>query len=207
MNVIAINGSPHLNGTTGTALGIMTQTLTGHGINVENIHVGAMRLHGCIGCGHCKKTEESLCVFTDDAVNEIALKMRDADGIIFAAPTYYAAIPGTMKCFLDRAVYSNSKFFRHKVGSALAVTRRAGAVETFQQLMNYLLLSEMVIAPTHYWNIGSGTVNDQVLQDAEGIPTIQQSAENMAWLIKALAESKIQPPAQPEKRQRTNFIR
>ena len=102
MKVIAVNGSPHRDGNTSIALSAMADILREDDIETEIIQVGGKPIHGCVSCGRCRKSDKNLCVFGDDPVNETSLKMRDADGIILGAPTYYAGIPGDMKSFLDR---------------------------------------------------------------------------------------------------------
>lgn len=62
-------------------------------------------LHGCSGCGYFNKSQGNQCVFKDDAVNETAARMREADGIILASPTYFGGIAGTTKAFLDRVFF------------------------------------------------------------------------------------------------------
>lgn len=210
MKIIAVNGSPRPNGNTASALKLMAEILEKEGISVEIIQPGRENVRGCTACNQCMKSPDRLCALKSDTiVNESSLKMRAADGIILASPTYYAGIAGGMKSFLDRVFYSSSSFFRLKVGAAVGVTRRAGAVETVQQLTNFLNLAEMVIAPSHYWTIAYGANQDEMLQDAEGVQTLEKCAANMAWLLKLIEAGKgnVPFPENPEKRMRTNFIR
>lgn len=208
MKVIAINGSPRKDGNTVTLLRAMAEVLEGEGFSVETVEVGGQKIRGCIGCGHCMKSEGNTCVFTDDPVNETAGKMREADGIVLGAPTYYAGIAGTMKSFLDRAFFSSSRYFRYKVGTAVTAVRRAGGVDTVHQLMNYFNLAETVTPPSQYWTVGYGNAKDEVGQDGEGMQTIRRNARTMAWLMKIIAAGKETiPPPDREKRVFTNFIR
>ncbi|MDR3077130.1 MAG: flavodoxin family protein, partial [Synergistaceae bacterium] len=120
MKVIAINGSPNKDGNTATALEAMAEVLKEEGIETEILQVGGERIHGCVGCGHCMSEADHRCVFGDDVVNDFSMKMREADGIILGAPTYYAGIPGDMKSFLDRVFFSSSRYFKYKAGTAVA---------------------------------------------------------------------------------------
>ncbi len=208
MNVIAINGSPHKSGNTFAVLGQMAEELAKEGIDTEILHVGGELLHGCTGCGHCRSAQDNLCVFTNDCLNETAGKMRRANGFILGSPTYYGGISGSMKCFLDRAFYSSSKYFKYKVASGIAVVRRAGSVDVIHQLDNYLQLSETLRPPSQYWNVVYGRSDAEVLKDDEGMQTVRKNARAMAWLLKVLDFSKesIPFPAQ-EERVMTNFIR
>jgi multimeric flavodoxin WrbA len=208
MKVIAINGSPHKNGNTYTALKLMADELNKEGIEVEIIQVGSQSIHGCIGCGYCEQSENNQCVFKNDILNETVIKMRQADGIILGSPTYYAGIAGTMKSFLDRTFFSSSQYFKYKVGTAVTSVRRAGGVDVIHQLVNYLNLAETVTPPSQYWTIAYGLSEGEVLRDGEGIQTIRKNARAMAWLLKVIDASKGKiPTPQDEERIMTNFIR
>ncbi len=208
MKVVAINGSPHKDGNTAAALAVMKAELEREGIGVEDIQVGDQRIHGCIACNYCRKSEDNRCVFEDDLVNETIRKMRAADGMILAAPTYYAGIPGTMKSFLDRVFYSSSSYFRYKVGTAVAVVRRMGGLQVVDQMRHFLELAEIVTPPSSYWTAAYGKVENEVLQDGEGIQTLRKNARAMAWLLKVVAAGKGTVPfPQEESRVITNFIR
>jgi multimeric flavodoxin WrbA len=208
MKVVAINGSPRKNGNTAIVLKAMAEELEKEGINVETIQVGDQLIHGCIACEHCKKSEGNQCVFKDDIVNEASLKMREADGIILAAPTYYGGIPGTAKSFLDRVFYSSAAYFRYKAATAVSVVRRAGGVDVYRQLTNYLTLSETVTPPSQYWLTTYGRSEGEVTQDGEGIQTVRKNAKAMAWLLKVIEAGKKTFPVPPaEEKVRTSFIR
>ena len=208
MKVIAINGSPHNDGNTAAALKLMAEELNKQDIEVEIIQVGDQAIHGCIGCGYCKGPENNHCVFVDDLVNETAAKMREANGLILGAPTYYAGIPGAMKCFLDRAFFSSSGYFKYKVGTAFAVVRRTGGLDVHHQLFNYFNLAQTITPPSQYWTVAYGRDKGEVLQDGEGVQTIRKNARAMAWLMKVIDASKGKIPLpEDEKRIMTNFIR
>ncbi|MDR3331356.1 MAG: flavodoxin family protein [Synergistaceae bacterium] len=208
MKVIAVNGSPHKEGNTWIVLSKMSDIMKEDGIETEILQIGAEKIHGCVGCGHCQTSDGNKCVFKDDVVNEASLKMREADGIILGAPTYYAGIPGAMKCFLDRVFYSSKKYFNYKVATPVAVVRRAGGVDVVHQLMNYLHLAETVTPPSQYWTVVYGRTPGEVLQDGEGIQTITKNARSLAWLLKVIEASsgKIPTPAE-ESRVYTHFVR
>ena len=210
MRVVGINGSPRKDGNTFLALEEMSNQLKKEGIQVEIVHVGADSIRGCIGCGYCTTSEENLCVFKDDIVNETIQKLREADGIIFGSPTYYAGIAGTMKSFLDRVFFTNSaaQKFKHKIGTSVGIARRAGAVDVVHQLNNYFSLAEMVVPQSQYWNIAFGLKKGEVLEDLEGMQTLRKNASAMAWLLKMKesTEGSVKLPLR-EDRVATHFIR
>lgn len=207
MKVLAINGSPHKEGNTHFALKTVTDNLNKEGIETEILHIGNGPIMGCQGCGACAKT--GVCAIRDEAFNEWTQKMYDADGLIIGSPVYYAAINGTLKCFLDRAFYSGRGKMRQKVGAGLAVCRRSGGMTAFEQINAYFYISDMFIAPSTYWNIGHGAKAGEFLQDVEAVNTLEVLAKNMVWFLKMKEETKdsIAAPALEGKNAWMNFIR
>ena len=114
-----------------------------------------------------------------------------------------------MKAFLDRVFYCYAgKNMQFKVGAVVTALRRAGGVDTFHQLNNYLNLANMLIVPNHYWNVAYGTNGDEVHQDAEGVQIMQMLGRKMAWLLQMLDQGRqTLPPPEAPQRIHTNFIR
>jgi len=211
MKVIAINGSPHKEGNTFHALNMVGTELMAAGIDFEIIHVGHKAIHGCMACNNCFKNRDEKCSIKTDDLNDWIQKMKEADGLIISSPVYYAGIPGTMKCFLDRVFYvagSNGNLFRHKVGAAVVAVRRTGGSVTFDSLNHYLTYSEMILATSSYWNVIHGTGPGEVENDAEGVQIMQTLGKNMAWLLKMKEATKetLEEPKRVRKVM-TNFIR
>ena len=103
MRVLMVNGSPHANGNTATALEEMKKIFASEGIEIDYVHVGNKNVRGCIACGNCRKNGK--CVF-DDIVNELAEKLKQSDGLVVASPVYYASANATLTAVLDRLFYS-----------------------------------------------------------------------------------------------------
>ncbi|TCT14312.1 multimeric flavodoxin WrbA [Natranaerovirga pectinivora] len=212
MKVIAFNGSPKSIGNTYQGIKLVMDELEKEGIETEIIHIGNELIRGCTACSQCIKNKDEKCAIKEDnIVNECIQKAKEADGIILGSPTYYSAIAGTMKSFLDRLFYVagvNGNLFRHKVGASVVAVRRSGGIPTFNQLNNYINYSEMIMPNSNYWNVIHGARPGEVLQDEEGVQIMQVLGQNMAWLLKAVEHSKgnIQGP-EKEKKIFTNFIR
>ena len=64
--------------------------------------------------------------------------------------------------------------------------RRGGAINVFDSLNHFFLIGEMIVPGSTYWNIGIGREIGDVEQDEEGMQTMQDLGENMAWLITSL---------------------
>jgi multimeric flavodoxin WrbA len=211
MKVVAINGSPKNNGNTAYGISVAAKALADAGIEVEILNIGIEPVRGCIACGKCYKNKNEECVFNDDITNSLIAKMKDADGIILAAPTYFAGLNGTMKSFLDRAFYvhsANGGLFRHKVGASISAVRRAGATATIDQLNRYMLYAEMPIVSSNYWDVIYGRMPGEAEQDAEGNQTMRILGKNMAWMLQLIENGKtgvVEPEG--ESKIATNFIR
>ncbi|MBS5521078.1 MAG: flavodoxin family protein [Clostridiales bacterium] len=205
MNVILINGSPHANGCTFTALNEVAKTLNNEGIATEMIHVGNKVVRGCIACRKCKTTGK--CVF-DDIVNEAAPKFKDCDGIVIGSPVYFASANGTLVSFIDRLFYSMAADKSMKVGASVVSCRRGGNTATFDELNKYFTISNMPVVSSQYWNMVHGNTPEEVAQDAEGLQTMRMLGRNMAFLIKSIRLGK-EAYGLPEKEEHifTNFIR
>ena len=204
MKVLLINGSPNEKGCTYTALERMTEVLEKEGIETEIFHIGKTPVGGCTGCGGCGKTGR--CVY-QDSVNEALDRAEDADGFVFGTPVYFASPNGSMVAFMDRFFYAGS--FCHKPAAVVASARRGGCSASLEVLMKYPTYNQMPVVSSNYWPLVHGNTREEVLQDEEGMYTMEVMASNMAWLMKCIEAGRkagIEPERKP-KEIWTNFIR
>ncbi len=205
MKVLLINGSPHQNGSTYTALLEMEKVFVENGIEPELINIGTQDIRGCVACGSCYKTGK--CVF-NDAVNEVAKKFEECDGLVVGSPVYYASANATLIAFLDRLFYSTHFDKTMKVGASVVSARRGGLSSTFDELNKYFTISGMPVASGQYWNSIHGNNAAEAVQDQEGLQIMRTLARNMSFLMKSIELGK-KEFGLPEKEPRigTNFIR
>ena len=188
MKVLLINGSPHAQGNTALALGEAARELEKLGVQTETMHIGNKDIRGCISCGSCANTGK--CVF-NDAVNEAAAKLAEADGLIVGSPVYYASPNGTLLSFLDRLFFSTQGLDkRMKAGASVVVCRRGGASASFDALNKYFTICNMPVVSSQYWNSVHGLTPGEAAQDGEGLQTMRTLARNMAFLMRAIADAK-----------------
>ena len=185
--VLLLNGSPPVNGCTATALEEMIKTFHEEGVETELIQLGTKDIRGCIACGHC--AELGKCVF-DDIVNEIALKVEKADGLVIGSPVYYSSPNATLLACLDRLFYSSPFSKQMKVGASVVSCRRGGNTASFDVLNKYFTISGMPVASSTYWNQVHGFSAEDVKKDLEGLQTMRNLARNMSFMIKAIADAK-----------------
>ena len=111
MKVLMINGSPHKNGSTYTALTIIGEELKKYDIDYEIMWVGNKAISGCIACSSCKQTGKC---FVDDIVNEFMEKGKTCDGFVFGSPVYYASATGQITSFMDRLFMVGRQSMKYK---------------------------------------------------------------------------------------------
>ena len=190
MKVVAFNGSPRKDGNTFRLLQHVFKALNAEGIETELVHVGGNLIHGCTACFQCFTSKDGRCVQGGDMVNDCIARMRQADGIILASPTYFADITPELKALIDRSglvAGANDNFLKRKVGAAVVAVRRGGAIHAFDSINHFFLIRQMIVPGSCYWNMGIGREKGEVEDDEEGIRTMTVLGENMAWLLKKLA--------------------
>ena len=207
MKVLLVNGSPHKESCTYTALKEVAGALEKNGVKTEIMWLGMNELAGCIGCGSCARTGEGC--FRKDVVNEFVEKAGDFDGYVFGTAVHYAAASGALTSFMDRAFYSGGGKMAGKPAAAVVSCRRGGASAAFDQINKYFTINCMPIVSSQFWNQVHGSTAEEVVQDEEGMQTMRTLGNNMAWLIKCIEACKEKGINYPEREPviRTNYIR
>ncbi len=186
MKVVAFNGSARKGGNTSELLKAVLGRIEAAGGETELIELAGMNLSGCKACYACFDKRNCRCAIEEDPINEYVEKMLAADGIILGSPTYFADVSANMKSLIERCGMvsrANGDLFQRKVGASVVAARRAGASHVFSSLNYFFLIGQMILAGSSYWNIGMGQKPGDVLNDEEGIKTMQVLGDNMAWLI------------------------
>lgn len=190
MKVVAFNGSARKGGNTADMINIVFKELEAEGIKTQLIHIGGKPVHGCIACYKCFKNKDHRCAVDKDEMNDYIAAMDAADGIILGSPTYFANVSPEMKALIDRAGMvnrANDDMLARKVGAGVVANRRGGAMQVFNALNTFFFIGQMVVPGSRYWNLGRGMDKGDVLNDAEGVETMQVLGKNMAWLMKKIA--------------------
>ena len=203
MHVLLINGSPHKDGCTFTALSEIAQQLEKRGIESEIFWIGKGPIRGCIDCRSC--WGKGQCVFNDDCVNTLIEKIKDADGVVIGSPVYFAGMAGSLKCVLDRVFYDAKRLFFYKPAAAVVTCRRGGASTAFDSINKYFQISSMPVVSSQYWHIVHGDKPEEVIEDKEGMQALRLVADNMAWMLECQKTG--QAPYEREVRVKTNFYK
>lgn len=187
MKVILLNGSRREKGCTYTGLAEVAKALNAEGIETEIIHA----------------------LPEQEAVNEVAEKMKTASGLVLGSPVYWASPTGEMMIFMDKLSAVAGKDLMYKPAASIASARRAGTTATIDVLNKYLAFHQMPIVSTNYWPMIHGNTPEEVKQDLEGMQIMEVLGRNMAWLLKAIAVAEANGVAKPApvEKIRTNFVR
>lgn len=210
MKVLLVNGSPHKEGCTYTALCTVSDALNQNSIDTDIFWIGNKPISGCIACHKCSDLNH--CVFKD-SVNEFLDLAEDYDGFVFGSPVHWAGTSGAMTSFLDRVFYADlnagGERFYLKPASTVISARRAGTTATWDQLNKYFGLMQMPIITSRYWNMVHGTCPEEVKKDEEGMQVMRILGKNMAYFLKCKESAQKAGIAAPEQEfiTFTNFIR
>lgn len=187
MKVLAINGSSRKDGNTADMLNLVLSELEKEGYETEHIQLAGHTIDPCKACFGCAGKKN--CVFGEDIFQELFDKMVKADAILLGSSTYSADVSSTLKAVIERGSVvsdTNPGLFRHKVGGAVAVARRAGAMNTIDTINHFFLNKEMYVAGSTYWNIAYGRLPGEAMNDAEAVANMKNLGRNMAWLLDRL---------------------
>ena len=186
MKILGINGSPNKNGNTKLLIESVFAPLREAGFETELFQLGGKQVHGCTACLKCREILNQRCHIKNDVINECIQKMIEADAIILGSPVYFADITTEMKALIDVAGYvtrGNGNLLKRKPAAAVVAARRGGQLHAFETLNNFFLINQMIVPGSSYWNFALGKNPGDVLNDTEGMQTMQTLGENMAWLL------------------------
>ena len=185
--IIAINGSPRKNGNTAHMLQIVLDVCVKAGHQTELYQVGGREVHGCLACGGCAN-HIGRCA-TEDWMNELYMKMKEADVILLGSPTYFADLTPELKAVIDRSGFMSRRdnnAFSRKIGAGVSAVRRAGSIHTLDSINHFFLINDMVVPGSSYWNMSLAREIGEYANDEEGIATMRRLGENIVWLLKSL---------------------
>ena len=100
MKITILNGSPRKENTAAMADAFAAGAKeAGH--EVEILHVGTMKIAGCMGCEYCHTKGEGKCIQKDD-IEKVIPAYMDSDMIVFASPVYYFDMTAQMSAAIQR---------------------------------------------------------------------------------------------------------
>ena len=89
MKIAILNGSPRKENTA-AMIEAFREGAEEAGHEVEVLHVGKMKINGCLACEYCHTNGKGKCIQKDD-LEKIMPAYLESDMVVFASPIYYFA--------------------------------------------------------------------------------------------------------------------
>jgi len=137
LKILAIVGSPRLNGNTNFLVDQALDEAAKLGAETEKIVLSQHTVNPCLGHENCASLES--CTQKDDA-GGIIDKFYEADGVILGSPVYYYNVTAQMKAFMDRNffLYNKNRLARARVVGIIVVAEAEGIEDTLHTLHQFI---------------------------------------------------------------------
>ena len=136
IKISILNGSPKAGNTAAMVNAFAKEA--GH--EVEILHVGRMKINGCLGCEYCHGKGEGVCIQKDDMA-KVMPAYREADMIVYASPIYYFDMTAQLSAAIQR-VYAIGKPARATKAALLLSSASPnpyeGAVATYKGMLAFM---------------------------------------------------------------------
>ena len=97
--ILVIQGGGRPNGNTAKLVKAFSKGAEDSGHKVDIISLVKNEVNGCLGCNACRYGKP--CV-QKDCFNDIVLKIKEVDLIVFASPLYFWTISARLRSFIER---------------------------------------------------------------------------------------------------------
>lgn len=146
--VLVVMGSPRKNGNSASLAQNVIDGAKSAGATVDSYYLHGMDIKPCDACDECQRNNNRECVIDDD-MQELYLKIREADALVIASPIYFFNISAQTKLFIDRwyalGEGRSSELNGKQVGIILTyvdldpfISGAVNALRAFQDLFDYL---------------------------------------------------------------------
>lgn len=189
MKVLVFNGSPRPMGNTSNILNEVVDLFEREGVEAEIVHIYDHQFVNCNVCLTCEIRGDGRCIDEDDGFNDILDRMRSADAILMAAPTYSNACPSMMQTFMERAALVFTKGdhgLAGKVGGAIAVCGHDGASLVYNQMVDFMLSNRMLVCGSDPMPIIRALNSPAYEDDKEGMKGVRSLVEGMVSALMRL---------------------
>lgn len=145
MKISVLNGSPR-NENTAAMIEAFRKGAEEAGHEIEVLHVGKMKINGCLACEYCHTKGEGKCIQKDD-LEKIMPAYLESDMVVFASPIYYFAPTAQLEAAWQR-VYCIGKPAK-ATKAALLLSSGSGAYDAaiaqYKAFTGYVGIQDMGI--------------------------------------------------------------
>lgn len=116
---LVLLGSPRRNGSSDSLARLFMEGAAEGGLALEALPLRECRIRPCTHCGGCRRPPYR-CVLADgDDAESVLAALERTPFLLLAAPVYFYALPGQLKCLVDRA---QSRWSARQAGAVAAGT-------------------------------------------------------------------------------------
>ena len=138
MKIAILNGSPKV-GNTAALVNAFAEGAKEAGHEVEILHVGKMKINGCLACEYCHGKSEGTCIQKDD-MEKVMPAYKEADMIVYASPIYYFDLTAQLSAAIQR-VYAIGKPAKATKAALLLSSASPspydGAIATYKSILAF----------------------------------------------------------------------
>ena len=139
MKIAILNGSPRKENTA-AMVSAFAEGAKEAGHEVEILHVGKMKIGGCLACEYCHGKGAGKCVQKDD-MDKVIPAYQDCDMVVFASPIYYFTMTAQIIAAIQR-VYCIGKPTKASKAALLLSSASpnpfAGAIAMYKDMTGYM---------------------------------------------------------------------
>ena len=143
MKIAILNGSPRKENTA-AMIEAFREGAEEAGHEVEVLHVGKMKINGCLACEYCHTKGEGKCIQKDD-LEKIMPAYLESDMVVFASPIYYFSLTAQLEAAWQR-VYCIGKPAK-ATKAALLLSSGSGAYDAaiaqYKAFTDYVGIQDM----------------------------------------------------------------
>jgi multimeric flavodoxin WrbA len=174
--VLVLLGSPRRKGNSAILAEQITRGAKSAKAKVETIYLHGKTIAPCKACFTCQKIGSKGCSIQDD-MQELYLKLIDADAWVIASPVYWFNMSAQTKIFMDRCfalpAYQADPFLGKQIAIAMAYGGEdpfdsgcVNALRTFQDSFGYIEAKLVGMVYGSAMEAGQIRSNEKVMQEA-----------------------------------------
>ena len=145
MKIAILNGSPRKENTA-AMIEAFKEGAEEAGHEVEVLHVGKMKINGCLACEYCHTKGEGKCIQKDD-LEKIMPAYLESDMVVFASPIYYFAPTAQLEAAWQRVYFIGKP--ANETKAALLLSSGSGAYDAaiaqYKTFTGYVGIQDMGI--------------------------------------------------------------
>ncbi len=178
MKILGISCSPRKGGNTEILLRKSLTSAQDCGAKTELLTLWDKNFEPCDGCYSCTKTGK--CHIKDD-MQEVYVKLLEAEGIIWGTPVYFYTVSAQAKIIIDRSyVLTIGSKLSNKIGGVIAVASSMGHLGVWNVFSTFFSAHHMLSADFVY---GYAREKGDILKDKHAIKAASELGREVVMMV------------------------